>query len=131
MSASNRIVSLLICDDHKLLTDALATVVGLDEELLLIAPPVHTPEEAIRLAEEHLPNVVLMDIVFKGEGMSGIDATRRIKADPALCAIPIIAVTSYALSGDEEKARAAGCDDFVPKPFSPRQLLAKIRKYLP
>ncbi|TMK22159.1 MAG: response regulator transcription factor, partial [Actinobacteria bacterium] len=79
VSATDRIVSLLICDDHKLLTDALATVVGLDEELHLIAPPVNTPEEAIRLAEEHLPNVVLMDIVFKGDGMSGIDATRRIK----------------------------------------------------
>ena len=63
--------------------------------------------------------------------MDGYEATRRIKADPALRAIPIIAVTSYALSGDEEKARAAGCDDFVPKPFSPRQLLAKIQKYLP
>src|SRR5262245_21080190 len=44
--------------------------------------------------------------------------------------IPIIAVTSYALSGEEKKARAAGCDDYVPKPFSPRQLLAKIRQYL-
>ena len=63
--------------------------------------------------------------------MDGYEATRRIKADPASTAIPIIAVTSYALSGDEAKARAAGCDDFVPKPYSPRQLLAKIRKYLP
>ncbi len=58
-------------------------------------------------------------------------ATRRIKADPALRLIPIIAVTSYALSGEENKARAAGCDDYVPKPFSPRELLAKIRQYLP
>jgi two-component system, cell cycle response regulator DivK len=57
-------------------------------------------------------------------------ATSRIKADPALRSIPIIAVTSYALSGEEKKARAAGCDDYVPKPFSPRQLLAKIRQYL-
>ena len=63
--------------------------------------------------------------------MDGYEATRRIKADPATKAIPIIAVTSYALSGDEQKARDAGCDDYVPKPFSPRQLLAKIRQYLP
>jgi two-component system, cell cycle response regulator DivK len=56
----------------------------------------------------------------------------RIKADPALKDVPIIVVTSYASSGgDEAKARAAGCDDFVPKPFSPRQLLARIRKLLP
>jgi response regulator RpfG family c-di-GMP phosphodiesterase len=54
----------------------------------------------------------------------------RIKADPALRSIPIIAVSSYALSGDEEKARVAGCNDFVSKPFSPRQLLAKVRQYL-
>jgi two-component system cell cycle response regulator DivK len=47
-----------------------------------------------------------------------------------LRSIPIIAVTSYALNGEEKKARAAGCDDYVPKPFSPRQLLAKIRRYL-
>ena len=59
--------------------------------------------------------------------MDGYEATRRIKADASLRSIPIIAVTSYALSGEEKKARAAGCDDYVPKPFSPRQLLAKIQ----
>ena len=63
--------------------------------------------------------------------LDGYEATRRIKADPALRAIPIIVVTSYALSGDEVKARQAGCDAYVPKPYSPRQLLAKIREFLP
>ena len=62
--------------------------------------------------------------------MDGYAATRRIKADPALRAIPVIAVTSYALNGEEQTARAAGCDDYVPKPFSPRELLAKIRQHL-
>ena len=62
--------------------------------------------------------------------MDGYTATRQIKADPAFRSIPIIAVTSYALSGEEKKARVAGCDDYVPKPFSPRQLLAKIRQIL-
>jgi len=60
----------------------------------------------------------------------GYTATRKIKADPAMRSMPIVAVTSYALSGEEKKARAAGCDDYVPKPFGPRQLLAKIRQYL-
>ncbi len=60
--------------------------------------------------------------------MDGYTATRQIKPDPALRPIPIIAVTSYALSGEEKKAREAGCDDYVPKPFSPRQLLAKIKR---
>jgi two-component system cell cycle response regulator DivK len=63
--------------------------------------------------------------------IDGYEATRRIKANPALRAIPIIVVTSYALSGDEDKARAAGCDDYITKPYSPRALLAKIREYLP
>jgi two-component system cell cycle response regulator DivK len=64
-------------------------------------------------------------------GLDGYEATRRIKADPALRGTPLIAVTSYALSGDEVKARAAGADDYVTKPFSPRALLAKVRAHLP
>jgi two-component system cell cycle response regulator DivK len=62
--------------------------------------------------------------------LDGYEATRRIKANAELKSIPIIVVTSYALSGDEEKARLAGCDDYVAKPFSPRQLLAKIKEYV-
>ena len=80
------------------------------------------------------PDLILMDIQLPG--MDGYETTRRIKADLPVgrCAgtiAPIIAVTSYALSGEEHKARAAGCDEYVPKPYSPRQLLAKIRQYLP
>jgi two-component system, cell cycle response regulator DivK len=63
--------------------------------------------------------------------LDGYEATRQIKAQPELRAIPIVAVTSYALSGDDEKARAAGCDGYVTKPFSPRQLLATVLSYLP
>ena len=86
-------------------------------------------EEALVAVAKDRPDLILMDIQLPV--MDGFEVTRRIKADPSLNSIPDIAVTSYALSGDEEKARAAGCDDFVPKPFSPRQLLAKIRQYLP
>jgi two-component system cell cycle response regulator DivK len=63
--------------------------------------------------------------------IDGYEATRRIKSKAALKSIPVIAVTSYALSGDETKARTAGCDAYVSKPFSPRQLLAKVRELLP
>ena len=83
-------------------------------------------EEALAAIAKQRPDLILMDIQLPI--MDGYTATRRIKGDPALRSIPIIAVTSYALSG--QKARAAGCDDYVPKPFSPRQLLAKIRHYL-
>jgi two-component system, cell cycle response regulator DivK len=86
-------------------------------------------EEGVALAETHRPDLILMDIQLPG--LDGYEATRRIKANPALRQIPIIAVTSYALSGDEVKAKAAGCDAYVTKPFSPRALLAKIRGYLP
>jgi two-component system, cell cycle response regulator DivK len=85
-------------------------------------------EQALAAMATQRPDLILMDIQLPG--MDGYEATRRIKADPALRSIPIIAVTSYALSGEEQKARAAGCDEYVPKPYSPRQLLAKIRQYL-
>ena len=85
-------------------------------------------EAGVRLADEQRPELILMDIQLPG--LDGYEATRRIKAEPELRAIPIIVVTSYALSGDDAKARAAGADDYVAKPFSPRQLLAMIRKHL-
>jgi two-component system cell cycle response regulator DivK len=85
-------------------------------------------EEALAAVAKQRPDLILMDIQLPV--MDGYEATRRIKADPALQSIPIIAVTSYALGGGEDKARAAGCDDFVAKPYSPRQLLAKVREFL-
>jgi two-component system cell cycle response regulator DivK len=86
-------------------------------------------QEALEVVARERPNLILMDIQLPL--LDGYEATRRIKADPALRAIPIIVITSYALSGDESKARAAGCDAYVTKPFSPRALLAKVREYLP
>ena len=85
-------------------------------------------EEGLAKAHSLGPDLILMDIQLPV--IDGYEAARRIKADPALRHIPIIAVTSYALSGDEAKALAAGCDDYIAKPFSPRELLAKIRAFL-
>jgi len=85
-------------------------------------------ETGVRLAEGERPDLILMDIQLPG--LDGHEATRRIKQNPELSAIPIIVVTSYALSGDDAKAMAAGADGYVAKPFSPRQLLAKIREFL-
>ncbi|MGH7317082.1 MAG: response regulator [Candidatus Rokuibacteriota bacterium] len=87
-----------------------------------------TGEDGVALAERERPDLILMDIQLPG--LDGYEATRRIKANPMLRHIPIIVVTSYALSGDDVKAFDAGCDAYVTKPFSPRQLLAKIQEHL-
>ena len=86
-------------------------------------------ESALRMAAAEQPDLILMDVQLPI--LDGYEATRRLKSDPRLKAIPIIVVTSYALSGEEVRARNAGCDAYVAKPYSPRQLLAKIRTYLP
>ena len=88
-----------------------------------------TGEDGVRFAETQRPDLILMDIQLPG--FDGYEATRRIKATPALRQIPIIVVTSYALSGDDVKAFEAGCDAYFAKPYDPIALLAKIREYLP
>jgi len=85
--------------------------------------------EGVAAAERERPDLILMDIQLPL--LDGYQATRQIRQNPALREVPIIAVTSYALSGDETKALAAGCNAYVTKPYSPRQLLARIREYLP
>src|SRR5262249_56192403 len=85
-------------------------------------------EEAIAAVDKRRPDLILMDIQLPL--VDGYEATRRIRTNPDLKSVPIIAVTSYALSGDEAKALAAGCDGYFAKPFSPRVILAKIREFL-
>ena len=84
--------------------------------------------ESVAKAASERPDLVLMDIQLPV--LDGYDATSQIKALPGLAAIPSIAVSSFAMKGDEEKARAAGCDDYVTKPYSPIQLLRMIRGFL-
>lgn len=83
---------------------------------------------AITAAADVRPDLILMDIQLPI--LDGYEAIRHIKSNGDAEPPPIIAVTSYALSGDEEKAWAAGCDGYIAKPFSPRQILAKIRELL-
>lgn len=87
-----------------------------------------TGEDALASAGARVPDLILMDAQLPG--LDGYAATRRIKADPSLRQVPIIAVTSFALSGDDARAREAGCDDYIAKPFSPRLLLAKVKAQL-
>jgi two-component system cell cycle response regulator DivK len=108
-------------DNRQILRDLLAST---DYEIV----EAENGLEALAAVAKHRPDLILMDIQLPI--LDGYEATRRIKADPELRSIPIIAVTSYALSGDEAKAREAGCDAYVPKPYSPRQLRAKIKEFL-
>ena len=85
-------------------------------------------EEGVKLAQQEKPDLILMDIQLPV--IDGYEATRRIKADPSTQSIPVIAVTSYALAGDELKTREAGCDGYIAKPYSPRHLLEKVREIL-
>jgi CheY-like chemotaxis protein len=85
-------------------------------------------EEAIALLTAFRPRLILMDIQLPG--MDGLALTRRLKADPATRDIVILAMTAYAMKGDEEKALSAGCEGYIPKPIDTRGLPATIRKYL-
>src|SRR5262249_61462854 len=85
-------------------------------------------EQALAAVAKQRPDLILMGIQLPI--MNGYEVARRIKADASLRAIPIIVITSHALDGEEQTARAAGCDGYVPEPYSPRQLLAKLYQYL-
>jgi DNA-binding NarL/FixJ family response regulator len=117
------LTTLLICDDHKILTDALATVVGLDDDLQLVAPPVHDPETAIELSAEHLPDVVLMDIIMPR--MNGFDATRQLRRERPN--VKVIGLSMYTGSDMASKMREAGAVAYVSKGDPVEKLLEQIR----
>lgn len=116
---------ILVVEDHEDNREILRVLLASAGYTMIEA---HDGETALTTAVSERPDLILMDIQLPG--LDGFEATRRIKAEPALHEIPIIAVTSYALSGDEAKARAAGCDAYVAKPYSPIELLNKLREYL-
>ncbi len=85
-------------------------------------------EQGVAMAAAENPDLILMDLSLPR--LDGWSATRRIKADPALQHIPIIALTAHAMIGDRERALAAGCDDYVSKPINLRELASKLARYL-
>jgi two-component system cell cycle response regulator DivK len=84
-------------------------------------------DQALDLARRVRPDVILMDIELRAQ--SGLDATRRLKADATLCGIPVIAVTAHARSGDEQRLLAGGCADYVTKPISVEGLINTVRRH--
>ena len=89
----------------------------------------HDGEAGVAMAAEQRPDLILMDVQLPK--LSGIEATRRLRAAPGTADTPIIAITSFALSGDEQKAKESGATAYLAKPYSPRDLLGLIRKILP
>jgi len=82
----------------------------------------------LQSAREHRPDLILMDVQLPG--MDGMSVTRELKADPATATIPVLALTAFAMKGDAEKIRAAGCDAYLAKPFQFPELLATIDRLL-
>ena len=109
-------------DNRRILRDLLSSV---GFELMEAS----TGDEGVRMAELNPPDLILMDVQMPV--LDGYEATRRIKAKAELREIPIIVVTSYALSGEDVKAKAAGANAYIAKPYSPRELLATVRRFLP
>ena len=89
----------------------------------------HDGEAGVAMALEHVPDLILMDIQLPK--ISGMEAMRRIRTNPTTVKTPIVAITSFALSGDDQKAKEAGATAYLAKPYSPFDLLKLIRKFLP
>jgi two-component system cell cycle response regulator DivK len=120
---SKRILVVEDAEDNRAILRDLLTHAGFD---LLEATDGAT---GVAMAQAHKPDLILMDIELPG--VDGCEATARIKADPDLRHIPVIAVSSYAQPSDAAKAISSGCVAYVAKPCSPRAILAKIREFLP
>jgi len=117
---------LLIVEDH---LDNRQYILHVAERLGVTPLIASTADEAVRLARAQRPDLILMDILLaRGDGRT---AARQLKATPDTAGIPILAVTAMALIGDREECLAAGCDDYLSKPFTPRQLIAKIARWIP
>jgi CheY-like chemotaxis protein len=124
MSAVSRRKRILVVEDVEFNRDLLVQLLEEDYEVLTATDG----EEGIRLAERERPDAILMDLSLPG--LDGWEATRRIKANPALRGIPIIALSAHAMMGDEEKARQSGCDDYLSKPLNEDLLFEKLAKLL-
>lgn len=116
--------TILVIEDNELNRDLLIQIL---EDFYTVIVAVDGAD-GVAQADARRPDLILMD--FGMPVMDGWEATRRIKAQAGLRDIPIIAITSHAMVGDEEKARVAGCDDYMAKPINEAELLAKIRHFL-
>jgi two-component system, cell cycle response regulator DivK len=115
---------ILIVEDVEYNRDLLVQLLGDHYEILTAADGA----AGIEVAAHHRPDLILMDLSLPG--VDGWEATRRLKTSPGTAAIPVVALTAHAMQGDEERARACGCDDYLTKPIDEDQLFATLARVL-
>jgi two-component system, cell cycle response regulator DivK len=115
---------ILVVEDVEYNRDLLVQLLEDEYEILTAADGA----AGIEVAARHRPDLILMDLSLPG--VDGWEATRRLKTSPGTAAIPVIALTAHAMQGDEEKARACGCDDYLTKPIDEDQLFATLARLL-
>ena len=115
---------ILIVEDVELNRDLLIQLLEEDYALVIATDGA----AGVAKAADERPDLILMDLSLPD--IDGWEATQRIKADPVTARIPVIALTAHAMSGDEDRAKAAGCDDFLTKPIDEDLLFAKLRRWL-
>ena len=115
----------LVVEDNPLNMKLIRSMLQLGDFDMIEAPDA---ESGIELAKKIKPDLILMDIQLPG--MDGLSATQLIKNDPSLNKVPIVAITSYAMHGDEQKAKSAGCSGYIAKPIDTRSFLDTINEYM-
>lgn len=123
-AAGSTEATVLICDDEDVLRDLIRAT--LDERYALVEA--RDGDEALRCARDRRPDLILLDMMMPGR--SGLDVLREIRSDPALAEVPVIMLTARTQAADREAAEQAGADRFLPKPFSPAQLISVVEEIL-
>ncbi len=118
--------TILVIEDNELNMKLVKTLLQIEKHQVL---ETGSAENGLEIAKERLPDLILMDIQLPG--MNGLEATRIIKDDPELMNIPVVALTSFAMQGDEEKAMSAGCSGYITKPIDTREFAKTVGQYYP
>ena len=116
--------SILIVEDTELNVDLLTQLLEDDYKIIVASDGA----QGVKMAGQFIPDLILMDISLPA--IDGYEATRRMRTDPALQSTPIIGLSAHAMSGDEARARSAGCTDYLTKPINDTLLLDMLKKYL-
>lgn len=119
------IARILVVDDNATNLKLASEVLEMEGHEVLRAGDAN---EALALLRGRAPDLILMDIALPG--MDGLELTRQIKADPGLGTVPIVALSAFAMKGDEEKALAAGCDGYITKPINTRTFPMQVQAFL-